>query len=737
MGKFKWDVPKDQEIEYFDPNLSYELTGYRPITQDKGLDFKPEWFTEARDNYKRTGHYCSYRFKSKPYNDFWQEENRRCKEGFSSHGYTITGDNYFFLNYYTLPVVSTGQKSGSGTRDDFPIFFASQYAFFHYFEMAKRLHLHAALMKARSVGFSEINASIATNMFINIRQSETVITCYDELKLKRTYKKFTHSLMFLDSKTDGGMFRLRQIEDSALCKRSGFYRNINGQKVADGFQSSVSGVIGKDPGNIRGDRVDLLIYDECGSWVGLTTAIIQGQELVEVQGVPRGIMLFGGTGGDRGVALEGLRTIYYEPKAFKILPYHHNYTETHEYVTTGYFIPYYVQSLDPRYMDERGVCNIEEFKKVLQKERDALSVLPSKYAEKCAERCWTAEEAFNMEGDNKFNKGNIVEQLTRIRALKECPPIKTGWLEYTYRNGEHTENNITGFKWVDNPNGKIRILEDPLWLLPQRKDENGKVIWSPPEEPVRNLYVIGIDGIDIGKLQTSEATKDPSDFCLVVKKRTFGLQEPQYVAIYKDRPNDIREAYKITKKLAEYYNATINIEATRQGIIPYAKSNGFIWRFMRRPRATLAETARNTNKQFGTPATPAIIDHQTDLIRDYIEDYCHLIWFEDMLEEANRYTDENKRKFDIIASMAMAELADEELNGVVPYKVENITKGWRKIGYYTDEFGRRRYGEIPDQNNNNSIKWNNNFGNTYEDPGRIRTSNPRYYRGYLSQEIHW
>nr|DAQ91060.1 MAG TPA: hypothetical protein [Bacteriophage sp.] len=29
--------------------------------------------------------------------------------------------------------------------------------------------MHAALMKARSVGFSEINASIATNMFINIR----------------------------------------------------------------------------------------------------------------------------------------------------------------------------------------------------------------------------------------------------------------------------------------------------------------------------------------------------------------------------------------------------------------------------------------------------------------------------------------------------------------------------------------------------------------------------------------
>ena len=30
---------------------------------------------------------------------------------------------------------------------------------------------------------------------------------------------------------------------------------------------------------------------------------------------------------------------------------------------------------------------------------------------------------------------------------------------------------------------------------------------------------------------------------------------------------------------------------------------------MKRPRATLADSARNTNKQYGTPATPAIIDH--------------------------------------------------------------------------------------------------------------------------------
>ena len=91
---------------------------------------------------------------------------------------------------------------------------------------------------------------------------------------------------------------------------------------------------------------------------------------------------------------------------------------------------------------------------------------------------------------------------------------------------------------------------------------------------------------------------------------------------------------------------------------------------MKRPRATLQDSAVNTNKQYGTPATTAIIDHQTDLIADYVNDYCHLIWFDEMLDELNRYSDENKRKFDIVASMAMALLADEELRGMVPKMVE-------------------------------------------------------------------
>ena len=98
--KTYWDVTKDQEITCFDPTLSYELTGYRPIDQTHGLDFKPEWFTEARETFQKTGKYCSYLPRSKRWDAFWKEQYQRCKYGMTSHGYTITGDNYFFLNFY-------------------------------------------------------------------------------------------------------------------------------------------------------------------------------------------------------------------------------------------------------------------------------------------------------------------------------------------------------------------------------------------------------------------------------------------------------------------------------------------------------------------------------------------------------------------------------------------------------------------------------------------------------------
>lgn len=923
-----WDVKREDPIDVFDPTLSYEITGYRPITKTQGLDFNPEWFIETRKEFEKTGKYCSYLPGSKRYDEFWKEQYIRCKYGMTVNGYTITGDNYFFLNFYQLPLVNETQASGQGLNRGFPKFFESHYRYFHYLQLARESHKHAALMKARSIGFSEINASTAARLYTIIRNSRTMITCFNDTFLKGTFSKVDSALTFLNSNTQGGMFQPRLI-DKELEKKSGYQEKVNGQFEDFGFKSTVIGINGNKPSNIRGDRVDLLIFDESGchaagtkvlmfdgstknvediqigdklmgpdgtdrnvielhsgkdqmyklimdnkeeqivnskhiiygkkydyyrktftdftihaedfynmvqesprkrdgyklikatldfpkqevpidpyifgywlgdgdsskarftsmdpevikriekyahengsevsilecdnskgcyhihilkregeytnwftdklrqlnvlnnkhipdcykfndketrlqvlaglvdsdgtynqkkyiveitqyeghktiidgisfichslglkttlstriskernlnnhtikggvlqyrlrilyghsqiptliprkqttdrtghgkgsidklaysfkikkvetdnyygfsldkdqlflledftichnSWPNLTTAVIQGQELCEVQGVPRGIMVFGGTGGDHGAPLEGLKKIYYHPRAFKVLPYRHNYTQTGEYEETGFFIPYFAQSLRDEFMDSRGVCDVERYKVELQKERDHLLAVPEEYYKKCAERCWFAEEAFNLEGVNKFNKVLISEQLAEIRLHKRGPRPEAGYIDYYYKNNKHTLENIDGFKWIPNVNGKVKILEHPVWsdlykenvekqrILAEEKGEDFEVqIYTE----MKDLYVAGIDGIDIGANQTSDKTKDPSDFCITILRRAHGLKDPQIVAMYKDRPGNIREAYKIAMCLLRYYNAKVNIEATRVGKI--------------------------------------------------------------------------------------------------------------------------------------------------------------------------
>lgn len=730
-----WDIPIGSEITVFDPELSYEITGYRPITQTKGLDFNPEWFIETRKVFEQTGKYCPYLRNSKRYNEFWLEQYKRCKYGMTVNGYTITGDNYFFLNFYQLPLVNENKASGEGLDRGFPVFFASHYIFFHYLQMARVLHKHAALMKARSIGFSEINASLSARLYTIIERSRTMITCFNDKFLATTFSKFDNAITFLNNNTQGGMFQPRLI-DKELYKKSGYQEKVNGQFEDHGFQSEVVGINGSKPSNIRGDRLDLLIYDEAGSWPNLTTAIIQGQELCEVQGVPRGIMLYGGTGGDFGPALEGLKKIYYHPKAFKVLPFRHNYTQDGTYIESGFFLPYFLQSLRPKFMDNRGVCNVEEYKKELQEERDNLLAVPEEYYKKCAERCWNAEEAFNLEGVNKFNKINISEQLVEIRVHKRGPRPESGYIDYFYKNNKHTLESIDGFKWIPNSNGKVQILEHPVWSplykeqidkLRQEAEERGEEFEVPVYKEMNNLYVAGIDGIDIGANQTSKETRDPSDFCMVIKRRAFGLNEPQYVAMYKDRPGDIREAYKIAMCLARYYNCQINIEATRMSMVTWAREKKCLNYFMKRPRATLTDVKYGTTKQYGTPATKAIIEQHTDLTAAFVEDYCHTIWFEEMLEQLTSYNDENKGKFDIIAALGMVELADQELSGRQPTLVEKEVEQFQDFGYYYDELGYKKFGIIPDKN-----KLEVNIRREeYDDPYRIETSDPRLYQGTI------
>lgn len=289
----EWDVPITEKIEYFDPELSYELTGYRPITMDKGLDFKPSLFTVSADAYIKTGHYTQFPYGSKKYRDFWTEEFDRCINGYTVGKYHITGDNYFYLNYYRMDIMVEGNEGGEGRTESFPKFLSKQYEWFHYVEMASKLHLDACALKARGVGWSEMTASMSVCPYTVRRKYKVLLTCIDDAKLTPLKNKCWFNLDWLNTHTDRGMRHVRLAVNNVDTKRAT-------KKSADGTEygwgSEIDSVIANTSDKIRGDRRDRLIYEEAGSNDILTESWIKGKALVELGGQHFGLRVALGTG---------------------------------------------------------------------------------------------------------------------------------------------------------------------------------------------------------------------------------------------------------------------------------------------------------------------------------------------------------------------------------------------------------------------------------------------------------
>jgi len=101
-----------------------------------------------------------------------------------------------------------------------------------------------------------------------------------------------------------------------------------------------------------------------------------------------------------------------------------------------------------------------------------------------------------------------------------------------------------------------------------------------------------------------------------------------------------------------YYNAIGNIEASRLGILGWAKKEKWMTYFMRRPRICSGDPTKrkSNNSPYGTTTSVAMIQHGLSLVASYIEDFCGNIWFLEFLEQFLKYSDENKGKFDIVAA---------------------------------------------------------------------------------------
>lgn len=456
--------------------------------------------------------------------------------------------------------------------------------------------------------------------------------------------------------------------------------NISGLKIKNIGKGSYYGITLKSYNNDYDNLFllsDFTIVHNCGSNDILTDSWIKGDALVSLGGKRFGQKYAVGTGGD-DFAVTGLSNMFGNPEAYNVLPFKNYDTDDGKPELVSFFIPAHKFALTSKYLDNRGVTNHLELKKYYLKIREKLT--DKDYLSECAEHCFTPREALSKHGDNVFDSVPISERLVQIKV-----------------QGNYTKPKKMALFWDVLPGGikKVRAVEHPdshlLVVEPPILDESG--------QPFKNLYVAGIDAIDMGK-SDSATDYDVSDFCVVIKKRQFGQNPPKYVALYRYRPNNIRDAFEMTMRLLVWYNCKALLEYTKISIQTYFKEKGMGHLFMPRPKVALQGGVRRPGKNLiGIQGTPAMIQHGLELIQNFLADYWYTIDFEAMLDDMLNYSIENKRKFDIIAAMICAEIGDEDMTGLTPAVISSIKNQWRDIGYYIDENGYRRRGVIPDGRN--------------------------------------
>lgn len=131
-----------------------------------------------------SGNYSGSVPGSKSQRDFWKERMRRCDYGYEFNGYRITGDNYFWLNFYRLKTSKEGDKSGKGRNLNFPTFLVFQYEYFHYVEICEMIGKDVGLLKSRGIGFSEIGACLCSRPYITTPNYRVVASAFSEKHLK-------------------------------------------------------------------------------------------------------------------------------------------------------------------------------------------------------------------------------------------------------------------------------------------------------------------------------------------------------------------------------------------------------------------------------------------------------------------------------------------------------------------------------------------------------------------------
>lgn len=292
------------------------------IRGDNGHWYDTAVFREEALKYRANGYYCDHPKGTLEYNNYWDEQLRRCKEGYMYDGQKITGHHYFYLNFCNINMIDVLENNdGAGTikESNFPDFWDWDYEYFWWLDIARfgvigkyaqarellteeeislmenreyteeellslkkdvvynRLKLrlrthdewldgghHMIIAKSRRKGFSYKNTALCVNTYNTVRNSQCLIGVIDKKYSDEDMRMIGTYLDVINDNTAWG--KRREVKDRYDWKRASYIEmNTEGKTVEKGYKSEIRTVSYQDnPEAANSKSPYYMLFEEAG-----------------------------------------------------------------------------------------------------------------------------------------------------------------------------------------------------------------------------------------------------------------------------------------------------------------------------------------------------------------------------------------------------------------------------------------------------------------------------------------
>ena len=402
---------------------------------------------------------------------------------------------------------------------------------------------HMIVGKSRRKGYSYKDGAICANVYNTQRSAQIIIGAFEKKFLypKGTMGMASDYLNFLNEHT--GWAKSRDYVDKVDHKRASYTEKRNGITIEKGYQSEIFALTFKDnPDAARGKDGKIFLLEEAGAFPNLKDSF---NAIVPALGAGRfitGQIIIFGTGGDMESGTVDYADMFYNPIAYRIMPFMNIWDENSENTTCGFFHP--VTWNMEGFYDEQGNSDIEgatEFELDRRKEKmeaASSSVIVEKHMQ---EFPFSPSEAFLTVSTNNFPVVELRNQLNKVRA-------------------EHLQTIKGTPVYLERKEGKVVARPDlegklkPIYNYKVKQDDISgcPIIYEyPVDNTPKGLYKIGFD-----PYQQDEGSSLAAIY--VYKSIHSGTYSKNIiVAEYVGRPQEADDVSRIASMLADLYNAEI------------------------------------------------------------------------------------------------------------------------------------------------------------------------------------